>query len=155
MPEWLISLISVFWGAILGAFLGWSTSLKIIKKKEFYHASSEFRESFIKELLFLKKPLDTSVSPTVQFLEKAIEKHQIALIRFLPYLKKSERNSIKKAFKNYLDPLNFGASDSEIKTSGFNLYDGYSDSKNKFSREEGRELALKNMKAVLEFSKFK
>ena len=57
MTDWLIG----FSGIIIGAVLGWIGSLIILKKREFYKASSKFRESFVDELLFLESPINKTI----------------------------------------------------------------------------------------------
>ncbi len=89
MTEWIIDLIKISFGAIIGLF----TSIVIVRKQMFYIACSEFRTQFIDEVLFLGKDVDPhSLSPTVDVIERARAKHEKALVKFLPYLSKNKTN---------------------------------------------------------------
>ncbi|MCK4312533.1 MAG: hypothetical protein KAW88_07345 [Candidatus Cloacimonetes bacterium] len=126
MPDLLIGLLVV----IIGVVLSGITLLIMHKKKEFDKTSSKFRESFVDELLFLESPIDKPYpSPTVDILKEAYNKHNKALTHFLPYLRRSIRNAIKKAFRKYSDPYDTESHKSEIdiNDSSFIFYDGYGD----------------------------
>lgn len=144
MPEWIIGFV----GVIVGTILGWIGSLKVAKRQEFYRACSKFREQFIEEIVFLEKPIDPhSLSPTVDTLEKAKIKHESAITRFIPYLKKSNRIAIKIAYETYCNPY-----DTEINS--FILYDGHQNGDFELSKEEGRKRALDNLNTILDCARF-
>lgn len=150
MTEWLIGII----GIIVGTILGWFGSLKVARRQEFYRACAEFRKSFIDEILFLKKRISSSMSsPTTEILKAAYSKHEKAIERFLPYLSKSKRIKLREAYKRYREPYPTDIFPGE---ESFRIYNLTKEEMSKAGGENsGRELALKNLNAILKFAEFK
>ena len=77
----------------------------------------------------VKKKVKDRVDQAAKELKEAYNKHNKALTHFLPYLRRSIRNAIKKAFRKYSDPYDTESHKSEIdiNDSSFIFYDGYGD----------------------------
>lgn len=78
-------------------------ALAIIKITEFNKAAASFRASFIKEqrLLTLDSVADKTGLTAVDIIKEAIDRQEIAMIRFEPFVCESDIDAYKKAWKEY------------------------------------------------------
>jgi hypothetical protein len=125
-------------GAILGAYIGYYFSTRLINRQDFNKAASEFRNAFINQLNFLKSGVNTGSGDTSNIGEylraNYVGSHLSAFEVFKNYLPTSERVAIDKAWEEY---RNFAQ---------------YS---NKGNKEEFKNLALERIKDVLKFAEHK
>lgn len=119
-------------GVLVGSFIGYYFSTRLINRQDFNKAATEFRNAFIIQLNFLKYNVNSGSGDTSNIGEylKAhyVKSHLVALEVFRNYLSIKERKAIDKAW---------------IKYCNFNQY------------SNNKDLALKNLEDVLEFAKHK
>jgi len=119
-------------GVLIGSFIGYYFSTRLINRQDFNKAATEFRNAFIIQLNFLKYNVSSGSGDTSNIGEylKAhyVGSHLIVFEVFRNYLTPKKRVAIDKAWEKY---CNFAQ---------------YSNDK---------ELALENLKDVLEFAKHK
>jgi len=125
-------------GAILGAYIGYYFSTRLINRQDFNKAASEFRYAFINQLNFLKSDVNTGSGDTSNIGEYLkshyVSYHLSAFEVFRNYLTPKERISIDSMWKEYCN------------------FNQYSDKNN---QEAMKKLALKNLKEILKFAKHK
>jgi len=102
-------------GIPVGAIIGWlvreiisdrlarDRGLEAIRITEFNKAAAEFRIAFINEKRFLdpNSLADRTGNTAFGIVQAAIDLHEIAMIRFEPFVCKSETEAYKKAWKDY------------------------------------------------------
>jgi len=140
-------------GTILGVFVGspltYYFSTRLIRKQEYYKAASIFRSAFTKELRMLQEcevTGDAREDNILASLNKARIRHENALIRFRPYLKKTKQISIDQAWKEYCHPQ---GGDPNQMPGPFDEY--FID----LNMDDSIKLAISKIEALLEFAKFK
>jgi hypothetical protein len=125
-------------GAILGAYIGYYFSIRLINRQDFNKAAAKFRNAFINQLNYLKSDVNTGSGDTSDIGEYLhshyVSYHLSAFEVFRSYLTPEERMTIDEAWKKY---CNFAQ---------------YSD-KNK--KAKMKKLALKCLKDVLVVAKHK
>jgi hypothetical protein len=119
-------------GVLIGSFIGYYFSTRLINRQDFNKATTEFRNAFIIQLNFLKYNVNSGSGDTSNIGEylKAhyVKSHLVAFEVFRNYLSIKERKAIDKAWIEYCN---------------FNQY------------SNNKDLALKNLEDVLEFAKHK
>lgn len=79
----------------------------IINEKEFIAHANKFKDAFIDEIAFLVSDIQPQSSihgTTYDILEKALNKHRLAIDVFRKILPKRRRRGLDKAWKEYLYP---------------------------------------------------
>ena len=119
-------------GVLVGGFIGYYFSTRLINRQDFNKAATEFRNAFIIQLNFLKYNVNFGSGDTSNIGEylKAhyVKSHLVAFEVFRNYLSTKERKAIDKAWVEYCN---------------FNQY------------SNNKDLALKNLEDVLKFAKHK
>jgi hypothetical protein len=125
-------------GVLIGGFIGYYFSTRLINRQDFNKAATEFRNTFIVQINFLKYNVNSGSGDTSNIGEylKAyyVKSHLIAFEVFRNFLSVSERKAIDVVWTEYCN------------------FKQYSDKNN---QKEARELALKNLDGVLKFAKHK
>ncbi|MBU4462613.1 MAG: hypothetical protein KKB05_01545 [Proteobacteria bacterium] len=125
-------------GAILGAYIGYYFSTRLINRQDFNKAAAEFRNAFTNQLNVLKSNVNSGRGDTSNIGEYLrahyVGYHLSTFEVFRNYLTPKERVSIDSTWKEYCN------------------FNQYSDKNN---QEAMRKLALKNLKDVLKFAKHK
>ena len=119
MENPITTLLIVVCGALVGAWIGGIISrsssieaiaasnqnaIDLMRRQEFYREASIFRDAFIKEqrLLtvssFIEKPNNLTAQDIV---ESAINRHEIAMFRFKPFVPKDKVGNYENAWKEY------------------------------------------------------
>ena len=126
-------------GTLLGAWITYRNALAIQKVAEFNKAAAEFRVAFIPEqrLLDPHSLADRAGWYAFNITQFAIDRHEIAMIRFEPFVCKSKNEEYKKAWKEY-------AGDSRH----FEQYRG----DNVLEKERMRSLVLSRINNLLKFA---
>ena len=144
MTTAIIGIIGTISGAIIGALITYFALTWIAKRQEFNRAAAIFRSAFIEEqrLLDPHSTADRVGKSTYDILESAINRHEIAMIRFRPYLRDSERIAFARAWEAYC----------YHEQTDRPFLEQYFD-KNLKEKEEKRKLALERIEKLLEFAK--
>lgn len=99
-------LIGVFLGGIIGWLSGYFNSISVLRRQEFNKAAAEFRCAFVKELRYLdyRYSPDKRGAPGIyETLSNAFDTHEVAVIKFRPYLCLEQRISFDRAWDAYCD----------------------------------------------------
>jgi hypothetical protein len=97
-----VSIVSTSIGAIVAFIL----TERRDRRKEFNQAASEFKSTFIPVLRFLdyqyspKRPPEIGIYKT---LSNVFDRHEIAVIKFRPYLNRQECTGFNKVWDDYCD----------------------------------------------------
>jgi len=111
----IIGVSGILIGTLAGSFISRKSSsesvaasnqnaIDIMRRQDFNRAASEFRIAFIKEqrLLAIGTFIDKPNNLTVQkIVADSINRHEIAMIRFKPFVCKSKIRDYEKAWKEY------------------------------------------------------
>ncbi len=158
---------ATLWGAVLGAVIGgtigfvgayysyrWnrSVSLEASRIAELNKAAAEFRAAYtdaIRELIE-----DSGFAEDV--LKKHYTNHANALIRFLPYLGKSERTEIQRCWNKYCWNNEQGyIQNPGMKNAKQMMFAHYTYLQNEDDKVDGRQLALDNLNRLLAFAELR
>ena len=142
------SIVSAFVGAIVGAWLTRRSSAAILKQQEFNRAAAEFRSAFIEDQRLLTVGSHTyRKEKTAQIIvNNAINRHELAVIRFRPYFTCRKKREFDNAWEQYCKRDD---AKKVFDTSKYAHGDGqYAEIKNK-------ELALRNIEKLLGFAQLK
>lgn len=102
----LLGIVGTLIGVLLGFLLSNHTARQTIKRQEFNKAAADFHTAFIEA----QRRLDESKSFDIlnpdgervrDILARFIIEHERAMIKFRPYINKSDRTSFDKAWKEY------------------------------------------------------
>ncbi|MBV6505227.1 MAG: hypothetical protein ILNGONEN_00785 [Syntrophorhabdaceae bacterium] len=133
----VVALAGVGLGNLLGHLSNKKSSrdaLNLVAKQEFIKAAAEFQSAFTEAEIALKRPFDyTEANKTTVIIRNAAIQHKNAMIKFRPYLDESKRIAFDEAWKEY---------------DGENKYEGVHN-----VAIAKRQLALDNIKRLLEFAK--
>jgi hypothetical protein len=90
-------------GVLLGAWIGYRNALSLQSIVEFNKAAANFRSAFIKEqrLLAADSLADKTGLTASDIIKAAIDRHEIAMIGFKPFICKSEIINYENAWKDY------------------------------------------------------
>ena len=110
----LISIIGVLLGLYIGGRISRNASIEavesanknaltLMQRQEFNQADETFRAAFIKEqrLLAPNSLADKTGTTASDIIKAAIDYHEIAMIRFNPFVCKSQLDDYEKAWKDY------------------------------------------------------
>jgi hypothetical protein len=93
--------------AIIGNRMSRSTALNAIRISEFNKGASFFRSAFVRELRELRsisRPEELRNDFVINLVEKSIVKHEIAFIKFEPYLSIEKIPAYHRAWRKYSNP---------------------------------------------------
>jgi len=96
-------------GSLFGVVFSHIASERRERLKEFNQAAAEFRSAFIPELRYIDyryTPERGSRSKIHGTLASAFDKHEIAVIKFRPFLNRAERFGLDKTWDDYCDREN-------------------------------------------------
>ena len=148
MPEYIIvSLIGVggtILGAITGALISYYYSFGLFKKSEFIKACIEFKLAFTEIIQWLNEKALNSSERTYGKLHQIdiAKRHEEAISKFRIYLDSAKQNEFDKACAKFYNEKNG------------HRYEGYVVLNSSSPKEDERNLALKNINKILEFSKY-
>jgi hypothetical protein len=96
---------NLFWAlpVLLAALLTSIITRKYKDRERFNNAADEFRAAFIEEqrLLSYNSLADTTGTNARDIIKNAINRHEIAMIKFKPFVCKSEIGNYEKTWKDY------------------------------------------------------
>ena len=133
-----------------------------IRATEFSKAAATFRCAFTKELRLLEEStIDTDF---INLFSSAYVRHRNAVIRFKPYLSKTQRVEIEKAWQDHCYPKGLSGYERTMKSAKFSHYDHFQKVKNingkpsiiedhEISFEQAKNLSTSNIETLLSFAK--
>ena len=141
MDPGIAGILGAILGVLIGGWVGYYFSVKLMRRQEFNKAAAAFRSAFIKEQRLLSfDSLADSVGLTASDIVKAaIDRHEVAMIIFKPFISKCVIKAYEKAWEDY-------AGDSRH-------FEQYS-TDNKIMRPKKKELALQRINRLLEFADY-
>ena len=150
MSEIIIAFLSGATVAGLSSYLAHLYSVNRDRRKEFNEAAKEFTFNFIPELKLLKRHTQGDDSTAEHILVDAIERHETAMMNFLPHLNRVDKKGFNEAWQNYaLDDWNgWQISPNEA----IHKYYSYEIT---LVESKMRELAIKSIEWLLTFAKLR
>lgn len=133
-------------GLLLGAWVGYYFSIRLMNRQEFNKAATNFRTSFIEEIRFIDRDyaVDRAGKDIPEVLAAAADRHETALIIFKNgYLCENQRAEIEKVWKEYT------GEDKLMGKYTFRQYATYGKPKD---AENIRKRALSRIEKLLEFA---
>ena len=96
---------AILWGAVIGGTIGivgtYIGAIKLARINNKSLAGMRLREAFAPELAKLQHPERSGVAEFAEILERAFEKHQMAVNEFRFFLTGDELTSFNKAWREY------------------------------------------------------
>ena len=143
-------------GVLLGALVGYRSSLKLHSIVEFNKAAARFRNAFLGAILYLRDDIrikGTGTSNKInEFLGTLIFKHMKALACFEPFLNVKDRKRIHRAWNEYCHPK--GIPQGPNKKRDFRFID-YREIEESEGMDKAKERALQKIRKILKFANFK
>jgi len=133
-------------GVLLGVWVGYYFSIRLINRQEFNKAAIDFRIAFIEEIRFIDHDyaIDRAGRDIPEVLAAAADSHETALIIFKDvFLSKTQRNEIEKAWKAYTG---------DDKITGKYTFRQYATHGKLKDSENIRKLALARIENILKFA---
>jgi hypothetical protein len=126
-------------GAIIGGFLSYHFSTRILRRQEFYKAAANFRAAFVSEqrLLSSHSLADRMGRTASDIIKSAIDRHESEMIKFRPFIDPKNVDDFDRAWIEY--------------AGNSRHFEQYSTNRN-LDRPEKRELALSRIETLLEFA---
>ena len=140
-------IVGVIIGCITSAFAVYLANISSERRRrleEFNKAAAEFRIAFIPELRFLdyRYTINRADSPGIyKTLSNAFNRHEIAIIKFRPFLNRYECIGLNKAWSDYCD-----------KKDGKPHFMVYGEPENIFDRAKKQKFYLKKLNILLNFA---
>ena len=134
------AVLGIIFGVLISGPITYYFTKKLLPLQEFYREASVFRDAFVKEqrLLtigsFIEKPNNLTAQDIVA---NAINRHEIAMLRFKPFVPIDQYDNYEKAWNDYTG-----------NNRRFEQYAGH-----EFSGKD--KLALGHIEKLLEFAKHK
>ncbi len=139
---YLISATVTLIGVYIGYLLSSRTAKKTVRLQEFNKAASIFSSEFHQTISNIRH--NVNGAPAFQFLSEDVRRHEIAMMKFRPYLPAERLESFDAAWRDYAYPYDDkpGYTDmSPYKTQGVKEI------------KSVRSLAIKRIERILEFAK--
>lgn len=140
-------------GVLLGAWVGYRNAIRIQRIVEFNKAATDFRNAFLRELIFLRHNAsipggERSYTTLDEFLQAGyIHRHLRALEVFKDYLSARERSGIDKAWQEYC----YHPDNPSILY--FEQYSWMVANKGKDYEKQLKNIAVDRIEKILEFAK--
>ena len=141
------TIIAAFGGAALGAYFAYKTGMKLVQethkntidlmqRQEFNKAAISFQSAFIKEqrLLSYDSFADRTGTNACDIIKNAIDRHEIAMMKFKLFICKTKIDAYEKTWKEYTENI-----------------EQYRTSRN-IDIPEKKKLAFSRINALLEFA---
>ena len=133
-----------------------------IRATEFSKAAATFRCAFTHEIRILEE--STVDTDFIELFSAAYVRHRNAVIRFKPYLSKTERTEIEKAWQDHCYPKGLGGYERTMKSAKFIHYDHSQEveikngnplitKEHEISFEQAKNLSTSNIEKLISFAK--